>query len=892
MPLTREQFARTEVLFFEANQLPPAQWPGFLSERCSDDAVVRDEVRALLGLDNGADVIRPLQVAMNKALHRAPERSRHIGGCIGAYRIVEQIGEGGMGLVFRAEQQEPVQRTVALKLIRAGMDSPDVVARFESERQALAMMNHPHVARVFDAGTTDDGRHYFVMEHVADASPITQWCDDNRASIRQRIELFIEVCDAVHHAHQRGVIHRDLKPTNILVTTVDGKPVPKVIDFGVAKAIERPLAGQTLVTHFGQLIGTPEYMSPEQADLNIQDVDTRSDIYSLGVILYELLTGTPPLDRSRLSDSGLDQVLRTIREVDPPRPSTRVANGTDNAREIAQRRKTDPARLARRLRGELDWIIGKSLEKSRERRYSSAAELADDLRRYTNDQPVIAGPPGTLYRVRKFVRRHRIPVAAGALLALVMIAGIAGTTWQAVRALRAERTAQRRLNDVRKLAEEVLFNLDESMRTQGPTRTRQLIVSTALRYLDRLASEAAEDPSARRDVMLGYARVGATQYALMTTEGGGSLGDLPGALRSYNKALELARGIAKDAPSPSAQAEVALCLLYLGDTHVALEDYSSAFRAYDEAREIFAALVAANPDDLLRRKQVALLHSRRGKAFVALNRKDDAIAAHTEALKVHELSASMFPDDRDIRVILAMNKQTIRELTDEAGAMKVHLEHMRQMIPMVRKLLEDDPSSPRRQRDLALGLEQMVALRMAAENAPARDLLADLQESLRLQEALLRNDPENVVAQEDLARALSAYGKLTMQADMLDESIKAYERALGLRRKLMKVDGERAGPRRVAQALMDLVEPYREAGRIDDAIAAAREASDLSETRVIAQNDELSREQLLRALDLLAEACAAAGRTHDADAARRRWGKYSAPVSAPSAPPISEALQR
>src|SRR5262249_50370884 len=344
-------------------------------------------------------------------------------------------GEGGMGTVWMGQQTEPVRRLVALKLIKAGMDSKHVIARFEAERQALALMDHANIARVLDAGTTSAGRPYFVMDLVKGV-PITRYCDEHHLTPRQRLELFIPVCQAVQHAHQKGIIHRDIKPSNVLIALYDGQPVPKIIDFGVAKATGPPLTEKTLVTGFGSIVGTLEYMSPEQAELNQLDIDTRSDIYSLGVILYELLTGTTPLHRKRLERTALLDALRLIREEEPQRPSTRLST-TEELPAIAANRGVEPGNLSGMLRGELDWIVMKALEKDRTRRYETANSFARDVQRYLDDEPVQACPPSARYRVQKFVRRNKSPVVAAVLLLLALVAGVIGTTWGMIRATRA-----------------------------------------------------------------------------------------------------------------------------------------------------------------------------------------------------------------------------------------------------------------------------------------------------------------------------------------------------------------------------------------------------------------------------------------------------------------------
>ena len=344
------------------------------------------------------------------------------GAIIGRYKLLEKIGEGGFGIVFMAEQIEPVQRKVALKIIKAGMDTKEVIARFEAERQAIALMDHPNIARALDAGATEAGRPYFVMELVR-GIPITEYCDRNHLPTRERLQLFIKVCQAVQHAHQKGVIHRDLKPSNMLITEHDGEPVPKVIDFGVAKALGQRLTEKTLFTAFHHLIGTPAYMSPEQAALSGLDIDTRADIYSLGVLLYELLTGVTPFDSDTLQQAGLDEVRRMVRETEPPKPSTRLQTLGDKLTEVAKRRDTEPAALSRLVRGDLDWIVMKCLEKDRKRRYETANGLAADVARHLDSEAVVARPPSNLYRFQKLVRRHRLGVAAVGAVAASLVLG-------------------------------------------------------------------------------------------------------------------------------------------------------------------------------------------------------------------------------------------------------------------------------------------------------------------------------------------------------------------------------------------------------------------------------------------------------------------------------------
>src|SRR5689334_18497263 len=394
-------------IFLAALQQPTAgERAAFLDQACGSDANLRGQIEALLAEHEqlGSYLEAPV-AAGQRTLDEAPATERP-GTVIGPYKLLQQIGEGGMGTVFMAEQAKPVQRKVALKVIKPGMDSRQVIARFEAERQALALMDHVNIARVFDGGTTENGRPYFVMELVHGV-PITQYCDDSHLTPRERLELFVPVCQAIQHAHQKGIIHRDIKPPNVMVTLYDGKPVPKVIDFGVAKATEQKLTERTLFTQYGTLIGTFEYMSPEQAEMSALGADTRSDIFSLGVLLFELLTGSTPLSRKRLKAAAYPEILRMIKEEEPPKPSTRLSDSGETLASISANRQTEPAKLTRLVRGELDWIVMKTLEKDRNRRYATANDFAADVQRYLSDEPVLACPPSTWYRFCKFARRNK-----------------------------------------------------------------------------------------------------------------------------------------------------------------------------------------------------------------------------------------------------------------------------------------------------------------------------------------------------------------------------------------------------------------------------------------------------------------------------------------------------
>lgn len=430
-----------EIFSLALHNKTPEERECYLTEACRSEPELRQQVESLLRAhEQAGDFLS--QTGKSPASSFGAERP---GTMIGRYKLLELIGEGGFGTVWMAEQEDPVRRRVALKVIKPGMDTKQVLARFEAERQALAMMDHPSIARVFDGGATESGRPYFVMELVR-GTRITDYCNVNKLPTRERLLLFIQVCQAVQHAHQKGIIHRDLKPSNILVTEVDGAPVPKVIDFGVAKAMQARLTELTLFTGLHQMIGTPSYMSPEQAGLGALDMDTRSDIYGLGVLLYELLTGQTPLTKEEFDKAGLDEIFRLVREQDPPKPSTRLSRLTrQELTAIAAQRQAEPIKLNRLLTGDLDWIVMKALEKDRRRRYETASDLASDLLRHLNNELVMARPPSKVYRLQKAWRRNRTAFAAALLMAAVLVAATSISIWQALRATRAETLAKQRL---------------------------------------------------------------------------------------------------------------------------------------------------------------------------------------------------------------------------------------------------------------------------------------------------------------------------------------------------------------------------------------------------------------------------------------------------------------
>ncbi len=654
------------------------------------------------------------------------------------YRLLQMLGEGGMGEVWAAEQERPVRRKVAIKLIKPGMDTRDVVARFESERQALALMNHPNIARVFEAGETDQGRPFFVMELV-EGVPVTQYCDTHLLATEGRLSLFVQICEAVQHAHHKGVIHRDLKPSNVLVRMEEDKPVPKIIDFGIAKAIGQPLTDKTMFTEIGAVIGTPAYMSPEQAERTGLDVDTRTDVYSLGMLLYELLVGVLPFDAREAGTSGLDELRRRIREDEPTKPSTRLSSLGDTSTELAKRRGADLRTLSRQLRGDLDWITLKALEKDRTRRYGSPSELAADIGRHLRHEAVLAGPPSVRYRAGKFIRRHRLGAAAASLVLIAMVLGTAAATYGLVRAKRAEYAARQEVAKaaaVNEFLQDMLASANPfgfSTATSGPDVTVLQALSQAAKKLDggSLTDQPLVEAAVRRTIGAAYT----------------NLGNHSEAESQLGAAVAITTRAVGDAHPDTAES-----LLALGNLRVAQGQWGEAETLIRRALGIQRAALGEKHlkvGEAIQALSVTLVNAGRGREAEPLERQ--ALAIYREH----------FGDDSPY---IASSLNNLAAILREQRRLEEAEVLARQALAIQRKARGNDHP------DLAGELQTNgVLLRELGRLAEAEPLL---REALALSQKHLGNDHEVVaLSANNLAGVLRDEGKLVEAESFFRQSV-------------------------------------------------------------------------------------------------------------------------
>jgi tetratricopeptide (TPR) repeat protein/tRNA A-37 threonylcarbamoyl transferase component Bud32 len=760
----------------------------YLAAACAGAPAVRREVDDLLGALGraGSFLDQPAIAPPGATGAPDPNPATGVGAVIaGRYKLLQVVGEGAMGTVFMADQAQPVKRRVAVKVIRTGMDSAGVLARFEAERQALALMDHPNIARVLDAGTTAGGQPFFVMELVKGV-PLTQFSDQHKLPVADRLNLFVQVCSAVQHAHQKGVIHRDLKPTNILVESHDGRPVPKVIDFGLAKATtDVPLTDRTLFTAFGTVAGTPLYMAPEQATFNAIDVDTRADIYALGVILYELLTGTTPIKRDTFQAAAFDEMLRVIREDEPPTPSTRLST-SEGRPAIAANRGLRPEQLCGLVKGELDWIVMKCLEKERGRRYDTSAGLAADIGRYLADEPVLAVPPSAGYRLRKVVRKNRGLLTGAALVAVALVAGTAVSTWQAVRATRARADADRQRERAQANIERGLGAVDRMLtRVEGKRQSvvpqveaeRQRVLEEALQIYLEFLKEEGDDPAVRQVTARAYDRT-ARIYQL--------LGQAERAEEAYGRALAIQTGLADQFPDrPDYRLDQAASHQGLGALWAGAGRTAPAEAAYRDALALLGPLAAAHPEHSEYPSALGAAHDGLGRLHQTTGRLDEAAEDFGRALALRGRLADQYPASADIHSDLAQSHGHLGALYRVQGLKAKAQASLAAALPILERLVGQHTDIPQYQEELARVHESRGAVsREAGEFSPAQDAL---ESARKLWAQLVKDHPKVLDYQNDLARTHNGLGELYRFAGEHDRAHAALAEALRILEPLRRV---------------------------------------------------------------------------------------------------------
>jgi serine/threonine protein kinase len=820
-----------ESLFQEALSRPPAERAAFLEQACAGRPELRAAALVLLAAhEHSGNVLDRPPVAGGETIGSEPAPARPLAtgaytpekaapssqvgttdyqpptqaGVViaGRYTLVEKIGEGGMGEVWVAKQTEPVKRKVALKLIKAGMDTKAVLQRFEAERQALALMDHPNIARVLDGGMTADRRPFFVMELV-NGLPLTKFCDESKSVIRERLELFVAICQAVQHAHQKGIIHRDLKPSNFLVTLIDAKPVPKVIDFGVAKAIGGKLLDKSLSTQFGAVVGTLEYMSPEQAGYSGQDIDTRADIYSLGVILYEMLTGLRPIDAKRLKKAALTEMIRIIQEEEPSKPSTRISTD-ESLPSLAALRQTEPRKLMALLRGELDWVVMKCLEKQRDRRYETANGLARDIQRYLADEMVEARPPSAGYRLRKFAAKHRAGLASAAAIAVLLLVGLSVSLWQMSRAIAAEAQAQQNAHKARQERDAKAAALKaERQARRDETKARQQAfaalrsmtadvvekkfaqgtVLTAddraflrgvIKQFDAFAKIKGDDADSRAVRAEGRLRVGNMRSRL---------GELKEAEKDYDQALRIYKRLAADFPSrPEFRQELANSHVNRGLVLRPTGRLQEAEKDFDQALRIQKRLAADFPFRPDFRRDLAISRNNRGLLLSAMGQLQEAEQDYDQAVSIEKQLAADFPSRPDFRQELAASHNNRGLLLHDTGRLQEAEKDYDQALGIYKQLAADFPTRPEFRWELASSHNNRGLL--LSDTARPKEAEQDYDRAASINKQLAADFPTRPDFRQELARSHTNRGRLRQHTGRPKEAEQDYDQAVSINKQL------------------------------------------------------------------------------------------------------------
>jgi serine/threonine protein kinase len=777
---------RVQAVFLAAAEADNAADRAAVVDRlCGADDELRHRVETLLRAHDAPGSFLECTTRDPVATVDQPPPAERLGTTIGPYKLLEQIGEGGMGAVWMAQQTEPVKRLVAVKLIKAGMDSRQVIARFEAERQALALMDHANIARVLDAGTTAAGRPYFVMDLVRGV-PITKYCDEHRLTPRQRLELFLPICQAIQHAHQKGVIHRDLKPTNVLVALYDGRPVPKVIDFGVAKATGQALTEKTLVTGFGNIVGTLEYMSPEQAEINQLDIDTRSDIYSLGVLLYELLAGSTPFSRKKLEKAGMLEMLRVIREVEPTRPSAKLSTA-DGLPTLAANRGTEPAQLTRLVRGELDWIVMKALEKDRSRRYETANGFALDIQRYLADEPVAAGPPSATYRLRKFVRRYRKPLAALGAMAVLMALGTVISIGFASWAIRERDNAdsQKRLEEASlkralEVVDTMLTRVAEDRLANVPQMepVRRKILKDALRFYQEFLQDRVHNPAVRLEVARAYKRVGQIQILLGQRDDGEA---------AYQQALILLEQLHGESPAdPNLQNELGETFDALGTHYHSIQRWPQSEAALRRGAAILDQRASEQPIPVKNRLTLAGIHN---NLLVHYRRTGDLGKAEAAFLECKTLVESVLAGDSNHAKALSVLANSENNMGFVYGAKSKTNEAEAAFLKAMdhfKRLIRDDPDNVLLRKQMARAHHNLAD----HYSRNRQDAKADVafQDSLAQHEAIHRDHPQVVTYTVEVGLSYVAIATHARKSRSAEESLEWSAKAISTLEPVLKKD--------------------------------------------------------------------------------------------------------